>query len=587
MGGSGNKRIIITDLERAEEEDILRAESFLAADSHELARHQVNLDIRGAWYSNPGVDAVYTAVPAGGDVLVAHDCLRGLMVRPDNATALGVDPGEGAFFAPAYPNLSADDSPYIAVKSAGLAVPNAVLTFLTNAGPGVRWDIVECQPTEVVTEQDTRGIYNPGTQSFAPTLVDKVAAGQLTFRIRRGVQGAGVPDIDPLWMPLAAVHVRADSTGFLDSDVYDLRPLVSERCPWSMRHPLSPPVGGTGYRMVLAEAELEAVTTGGIAGFFSRGYFRGHFGGYWSGGTIQKNMPAANLADFGATGVTGGSFDGFNWADTKNRNATPPGGANALLALGAFFPRGYPRWVRYSQAALTPNTTNRLRVAGRLPQGSRGILMATLVQPLRNGMFTPQSLPAAFGETAPAWGHAVGGAIYEDLVGTNSWRPAIGGGNGQRYAFPVRSAATGFTAAALLAAATLSTTLGTGASIVEGSVQPGTNVPAWARAILVRIDFTVVTDSSGNFVEIREVESGLVNDANPFISADYSAPRVWVPAGTANQQMGMTVWLPLWPAATYDGGGGSTWLRVIVGHASGGFVTNVTNATCFLLGFES
>jgi hypothetical protein len=592
MGGSGNKRINILDLERAEETDILRLESFLAADAHELARHRWNADLRGSFFDNPGLEIPFSALPVTLDYVMVHDCVSGLMVRPDNATSLGVDPGEAAFFAPAFPNLTADDSQYIAVKSNGLAIPNATLTFLANAGPGVRWDIVECQPTEVVVEATTRPVFTPPNGPFTPTPVNKVLGGELTFRIRRGTAGGGIPDPDPAWMPLAAVHVRTDATSFSNSDIYDIRPLVAERCPWSMRHPLAVPSGTTRFRSVIYEGEWHAEPAGGVNGMTSGGYFRSAFAGYWSGGIVQKNVPSDNLANFGGTGVTGGSFARLNWEDTRNQvSGGIPGGADRLLTLGAFFPRGYPRWVRYSQAALVANGTNRLRTSGRLPQGPRGILVVTPNQSLRNGIIIPQTLPTHFGETVGCWGQVVGHALWDDI--DTAAFPGVGGTYDGKVLFPCNRDGGGGSyiqdpqvAAVVLTGSLPSTTTWR----VLGTIAPGSlGVPATARAILVRIHIALVLAGTAGFVSFANLRLSLAAPGGrallPELGGQWTG-LLPVVAGVAGAFWEADLWIPLWPASTYDGGGSAGVGVNILGTNDISFVTAPPIASAEIQGYQ-
>jgi hypothetical protein len=396
--GSGNSRIIINPLERAVSNDINRLESMLSTSAGEYSRWLVNREIGGDFFNYPGESAAYLALPPNSDFLVAHDCISGLMVRPDNAGSLIIDPGEGGFFVPAFLNATADDTKYVRVSDAGVQ-SLGVLTWTANGGAGVRWDIVECQPTEALLESSSRDIYNTTTGLFTPAVVQKVRAGALTYRIRLGTPAGGVPPIANDWMPLAAIHTRTDSTGFLDSDVYDIRPLVNERTPFGINHPTSPPAptSGIGYRAVLYESELSHVDAAGMTGKALTGYFRSHFAGYWSGGAIRRNTPSGSAATFGLTTALAGNTPYFNPAATENRSSSYAIVGDDRFTIGAHFPRGYPRWVRYSQLALTPSNSNRLRKAGRLPQGPRGILMISKDSGSGDGIIFPQNMPTAFG----------------------------------------------------------------------------------------------------------------------------------------------------------------------------------------------
>jgi hypothetical protein len=338
--------------------------------------------------------------------------------------------------------LTANDTPWIFGFSPGLNDP-AQLTFLANAGPGVRWDIIECQvAADAVAQQANRQVFDEVLQVFNPQLVNKVQASAFTFRIRRGVQGAGIPDIDANWMPLAAVHVRTDATSFADSDLFDIRPLTTDRCEWGTRHPFGAPVGAAVVRTPLYEAEFTPQASAGVNGRRLRGYYRSHFAGYWSGGQIRRNDPSPSLALFNDTTAPGASFNGFNFETATVRSGAFALVADTVITLGAFFPRGYPRWVRYSQASLPANDTTRLRQAGRYPQGPRGILVV-LNGPdgggniHKNGIIEPTVLPVHFGETTGAWGQVVCYAAV-GTAGTDVYPPS-GSSVDQKYIWPTRS----------------------------------------------------------------------------------------------------------------------------------------------------
>lgn len=566
---SGEKRVIVSFDERAAPDDIVRLQDVAAQRLNDFLRYQLAGEVRGDWTQNPGLRAPFETLPSDppADVQIAHTVLSGLMVRPDAVGFLHVDPGVAGFFVPGFAGLTADDSPFIVVDSAGVQ-DGTTLPFTANAGPGVRWDIVECQPAaDAATETATRDQFDEGTQTFAPTSLPKVRRSVLTFRIRQGTAGGGVPDIASAWCPLAAVHVRTDSAGFSTTDVYDLRPLEVERCPWSMRHPLSAPAGGGRARSVVMEAELSPVSGSGINGRALGGYWRSQFGGYWSGGRIQKNLPAADTADFGDTTATGGSFNGLNLEDAKNRSAAFALAANTVMTVGAFFPRGYPRWVRYSQAALAISGTTRLReTAARYPQGPRGILMALAgeggggnVQ--RNGLIAPSTLPAAFGETVGAWGQVVGYAVV-GTAGTDVY-PGIGTSSDNQYRFQTVNAdfAGTFTPAPDLTDLAFvnlpSFTLDAVGSPADAhsafvNLVPGTSkIPMNAASVFLQLEATIPLHTGKFFtgVEVFAVYGGGLTVPLAVANSDtYNST-----GGTKTLNQLFRVWVPLAPNATYDG----------------------------------
>lgn len=556
--GSGNRRIRIVTRERASSQDIVRLQSFLARDSHEAFRGGWSRSIRGDWYNFPGLEQSFQALPGASDRQVPHDCISGLMVRPDNATGLLVDPGVAGFFVPSFPNSNADDSDYIVVQSDGVAVL-ATLPFSVNAGPGVRWDIVECQPTEATLESASVQVFNTSTQEFDTQSEAKVLAGALTFRIRSGTQGGGIPNPDREWLPLAAVHVRADATGFTNCDVYDIRPLVSERCAWSPENPLVPPASATnnvGYRLHLAEAEYGVVEAGSVNGMVALGYFRGHFGGFYSGGAIRCNQPSPSTATFGNTTVTGASYEFFNPEAAINQSADYVQTASKWFTIGAFFPRGYPRWVRYSQAAIVAGTGNHLRASGRLPQGPRGILQVVFEGGASNGIILPKALPTHFGETEDAWGHAVNEG-YTDSA--NECYPAEGGAQDRSFHFVtgVSTPGSGATPASysgnnagqlLIPGVDISTA---GVTTVEFYLDRVYPTPPYAKAILVQFTVVMAFAAPGTVNLERIVQrAGQVISAGPAHLIECPGTQNPTNPDTSDSYTWQgALWVPLYPSS--------------------------------------
>jgi hypothetical protein len=561
--GSGDPRIVINPLERAVSTDHNRAQSFLAKDAHEYARHLVNREISGDFYNFPGLQAPYTALPPSSDFLIPHDCVSGLMVRPDNATGMLVDPGVAAFFVPAFPNATADDSKYIYVSDPGVS-SLATLPFVANAGPGVRWDIIECQPTESLLESNSRDIYTPATGQFTNGTVPKVRAGTLTYRIRSGSAGGGIPNPDSAWLPLAAVHVRSDATGYSNCDVYDIRPLVGERCPWSPNSFAALPIPGSsvpGYRLELYEAEFAfAPATAGVNGKALGGYFRSHYGGYWSGGALRRNTPSNNLANFGATTADGGSFQYFNPQTTENRSSAYSIAGDDRFLVGAFFPRGYPRWVRYSQAALSPSSANRLRKTGRLPQGPRGILWITNDVVFGNGVIAPVAAPTALGETDLCMGHPV---VEGFTNGTTEFYPAIGGTHDKKFSLPIFQATTPGVGSVSLANPVTSVFDIAGTVLVQGALAAARitfsptypQVPPYARAVQLRVQFTInYANGSPTPVAITGATAN-VNSPDKAYQIEHEAFSGLTRdngGGTEVFTYDGTIWVPLFTPPTWD-----------------------------------
>lgn len=561
--GSGNRRVIFNTRERDVSTDHNRLQDMSAAATHELGRGLVNRDQRGSTGTCPGVNSPLESLPPSSDFLVPHDCWSGYMVVPDNDQSLLITPGEAGFYVPAFPNASADDSKYVMISTTGVKTLG-VLTFLANGGAGVRWDIVECQPTEVLEESSSRDIYNTTTGLFTPATVEKVRAGSMTFRIRRGTAGAGIPDIDSAWMPLAACHIRTDATGFSNSDLYDIRPLVEERVPLGVRPPLAPPVSVFGYRSVLSEATISTVgSLAGINGLAMGGYALGAFGGYYSGGYLANNLPAVNLANFGDVAATGAAFPFLNFEDATKRSAAFALVSNAVFTIGAFFPRGYSRWVRYSEVALAASVSTRLKTAGRVPNGPRGLIMAIAGADAagtisRNGMIGPVPLPTHVGETQNCFGHVIGYAVSG--TAGNDVYPPRGGNKAQKFSWQMNTVSA--TPPSLLVLIQLADPPGpvftvdtgsvpTGAKSATALFHPGSdNVPATAEAVLLDINLQIQV-ADGKQLRGTRVTAYTSNNAQDL---DVSSLGEFAnnSGGTLTMTQDIRVWLPLRPGAVWD-----------------------------------
>ena len=368
----GDKRLYFNVRERFVSDDMNRLQAIEAAERAARLRGLHN-DVLGDWY---GAGGLQTPVVSSSPSLVG-DVYGGLMVQPDNAGYFLVQPGVAGFLDPA--GVGADDNAYRVVNDPGQQTP-AVLTFTSNGGGGSpRWDVIECQPVDTVTAQESRYIFNPATGIASSQLVDKVKAGRLTYRVRLGVVGSGFPGLAAGWMPLAVCCAPAGSTSLLTSDVWDVRPLVRER----VRYLPVDAATGVGYGpIVQSEYRFRDAATATANQWI--GTSEASFNGYQAGGRLERSTPST-LAQFGGTGVTGGRAGLFN-ADLADNQSAYTLAANARLNLVAIFPSLLPRWQRYSQVAVG---------AGRVPNGPRGILVATTAQANAAGIITGVAMPTA------------------------------------------------------------------------------------------------------------------------------------------------------------------------------------------------
>lgn len=370
---SGQKRLLIQSRERAVSTDIARLQTFIAADQCIRLGHFYN-DRRLNYITNPGV-----AAPVVSIAPVVADIYGGFMVSPDNATSLTISGGSMSLLFPDSGG-TVDDSAVIFVNDPGVQTLG-VLPFTANGGGGVRVDLVECQPVDTLLESDSRDIFVPATGLFAPATVEKVRAFRMTYRIRLGTPGGGLPALATGWLPLTVAIVPVGAADFGSCDFYDVRPLVEER--------VAPqPINGTRGRARVNDAEFQVISNSGAMTI--QGFAETVFGGYRAGGWLRRSTAYGA----GGTRTGAGNADGdptfINLELAENQALGYTLTSSGLITVGAFFPGGLPRWVRYSESAIGGGF-------GRVPQGPRGILMLTDGQPGKNGIYSPQGLPAQIG----------------------------------------------------------------------------------------------------------------------------------------------------------------------------------------------
>jgi len=390
--------MVINTRERAISPDINRLQDFVAAARAEIFRAMFN-DVLGNFYVRPGISFRPTTSPT--DAPLPADVYGGLEVIVDDPANLHIEPGILMAYTGAA--ASSDDSSYvIATDLNGVFTPG--LTFVANPGPGQRIDVVECRPTDVLRESDSRDEYDEVTGLFTPAVVEKVRESDLEYRIRSGTPGNGPPGYDTGWLPLAVAIVQQGAADWSEVDFYDVRPLVAERSPVpTQEYPGEEFVGDVAS--TLDQAEL---LSDDQADLQYQGSFRGQFNGYYFGGDIRRNTPSP-IADFGSsTPPNGGETDAMVvQSSTRDQAAGFAYALDTMYAVAALFLSlsatnpGHllPRWVRYSQTAAGDPP------ARRRPTGARGILVVTDVVNLgMNGLIKNVNAPTLMGW--PFAGHA-------------------------------------------------------------------------------------------------------------------------------------------------------------------------------------
>ncbi len=360
----GLKRIVVQTLERASSADFLRSAAFTGATFAEVARAASS---RRWPLIFPGTETaeVLTGTPLRGDV---HE---GLLVRVDVASYLTIDPG--VVSCTVTPG-SADDSPLQVFADPGVSTPGA-LAFTANPSASPRYDVVECQPIDTTLETATRGIWDTVARVFNPTpSLPKVAAPRMSYRIRWGTAGSGIPAGAAGWMPLAVLRVLQTDVGFTTCNAWDVRPLVADRVALSGR--VLNPAGAqvSAYNPPRGNWTCQDGIIDGIA--------LASFDGYLAGGVIAESSYSDD---------PGLNRFSFNPLANRNASGTQTATAAEVYNVAAVFPRGYPRWVRYTNLADPA-------VGKRVPRGPRGVLLTTQAHPDVNGLFASLPMPTAFGD---------------------------------------------------------------------------------------------------------------------------------------------------------------------------------------------
>ncbi len=303
---------------------------------------QNNLDTYAGGYEVLGTG---DSVEAGGGL--RGTVINGLRVRPEvGTTNCFIEPGVAVLIDTSAPGVDGSKAAFIidpGVQSTG------VLTLTPGSGGSVRIDVIECQRVTAVLEQDNRDIFNPSTGLFTPTLVSKIEAQRMAFRIRTGTAGAGFPGLAEGWMPLAVASVPAAATTWDQVTLWDVRPLASDR----VNAPFNSSQDVATFHRARVSTDLATASHYKVFGWVETIY-----GGYRAGGLL-----------------TDGTNDHVDLADTAVQQSGYSFPTDGVWNLYALFPFGLPRWVRYSAAGS----------GQRVPRGMRGIPVLSTTQAGWNG----------------------------------------------------------------------------------------------------------------------------------------------------------------------------------------------------------
>ena len=468
---SGQRRLIFNFQERVVSDDWNRAQAFKAAALAELLRRQGAATTSSVTSGGKETAASAVSSPDRGVVI------SGLRFRPEIGTVNAfVEPGSLLVVHPeASPHP--DDSPGRFINDPG---KQAIDTgFQLSTAPGAtRIDVVECSPYTLVTESDSRDIYNPATGLFSPAPVDKVFRGALAYRIRTGTPGAGFPGTASGWLPLAVCSVPAAAATWDDVAVWDVRPLLADLA--------SPPHVEVAAFPRLRRALGQAFDDG--AGHWqARGVFETEVDGWRVGGELAATSSGATYLDLQSAGVKEAGF------------AAAPGLAYLYLLL----PFGLPRWCRLNPSTSGNRDPGALRgvpvFSTRPPAGLSGRLGSAAALPTGTGLGSSSSAgTAVLGALFNA-----GSALLNATVGDDGW--CLVGEPGVQ----------------------LSPTAGAGTSAPSYTLVSGTSFPP--HAVALRLRFTTgVTLGAGTTVSARRTY--LVQDP---VSAATQFTRYWEAPATS------------------------------------------------------
>ncbi len=329
---STTKSLKYNTRERALSTDLNREQAFLSNSLAKFARSLLlNLyPTTGTPYYSTNEsfeDPIETDRPVRGAVL------QGLRPYPINGTVdLLITAGE-ALLVDAAGDVGADDFNVALVDDDGVQ-STGILTLTANSSGSGRVDIVECRVINYDYETSSRDVYDPGTGLFTVATLTKVTGKKLEYRIRTGAAAAAWPGIVDEWMPLAVLVVPDGTTDFDTVDIYDVRPLVSQRAlslsETNERHPV--------FHQLYINYDLT---------------------------NQHKIAPIMNVA-FGTQRV--------RWADGNAVTSSPlmidlqdttlydpawAPGTSEWWRLFLAFPFGLPRWAKYSDSTTSPRKPQR------------------------------------------------------------------------------------------------------------------------------------------------------------------------------------------------------------------------------------
>lgn len=467
--------------------------------------------------------------------------LAGIRPRPEIGTVnLFIEPGTICIVD--NPSPTVDESRLAFVVDPGVQTAGA-LTLTPGSGGAIRIDVIECSRIEEVLETDSRDIFDPSTGLFTPTLVDKVTAGRLAYRIRTGTPGAGFPGTAAGWLPLAVCSVPAAATTWDDVTLWDVRPLAHER--------VQQPFNAYPSLNYVNRQNVWSDTTTGAGEVRVYGVCDVSFGAYRAGGKLIHPGTTDSYINVADTTL---------WAAALSSSLVP-------WYLYLVFPFGLPRWVQYCPASASI----------REPRGLRGIPVVARWTPRYDGR--PLTLIAQ----TPAWTGLLDTPSQDAVVALAGLQGAFGGPAGvtsdgriiQFVDFPTLQITPSATSGVMSSTWTLT----------DNVTHPGN-----ARAVYVELQLIVtVTANTPDYINFARplLVGGPDNVAANYarIADNDDASGSVYATSNGTYTLGLTVRVPLGIDTTYTG---PRAFKLIWPHVVNinGLTASITSRTALITGWE-
>lgn len=209
----GTDNVIINVRERPYSTDINNLEALLSRTIMDLAGYSQTTRFVGI-----PTEAAFT-----------NTVLGGLLVSPDG---VNVSVSSGLllqYSASLTPTPGAYDSSY------RVGVLRSPETVVMPAPGSETYYLLEAQMLYDVLVQESRDVLDPGTGTFVPTLVDKIAVYTVQFQLLTGAANAPLPT-GGNWVPIAIIRRPAGGGAVATTDIIDVRPLP----PFGAQRPATP-----------------------------------------------------------------------------------------------------------------------------------------------------------------------------------------------------------------------------------------------------------------------------------------------------------------------------------------------------------